>query len=122
MTITWFVSDVTSLGILKLVSKVPWQRPSGLFLFGRAFISSPQILGLVVMFCGLSLGCFFRHSLKLGLLHVDPVGATGDSLGALSGVGAFFDRDDLVLDLVLEGVFEGVVYPGDPPEVGVLRI
>ena len=74
------------------------------------------------LFGGLSRGCFFRHSLKLGLLHVDPVGATGDSPGALSGVGVFFDRDDLVLDLVLEGVFEGVVYPGDPPEVGVLRI
>ena len=109
MTITWFMSDVTSLGILKLVSKVPWQRPSGLFLFGRAFISSSQILELVVMFCGLSLGCFFRHSLKLGLLLVDPVGVV----------------DDLLLDLVLEGVSEDVVYPGDPgdpPDVGVLRI
>ena len=77
------------------------------------------------LFGGLSRGCFFRHSLKLGLLHVDPVGATGDSPGALSGVRVFFDRDDLLLDLVLEGVSEGVVYPGDPgdpPDVGVLRI
>ena len=119
MTITLVISDVTSLGILKLVSKVPWQRPdgipSGLFLLAFVVI-------IIDLFGGLSQVCFLLHSLKLGLVHVGPVGATGDSLGTLSGVGVFFDRDDLVLDLVLEGVFEGVVYPGDPPEVGVLRI
>ena len=31
--------------------------------------------------------------IKLGLVHVDPVGATGDSPGTLSGVCVFFDLD-----------------------------
>ena len=175
VTVTWFLSDVTSLGILKLVSKVPsgfchsFRVSTAIehFLASSVRFSDSQVsfklsrvllhvISLRVRVCstsdeldlclssfssrrvfkfsitcssssdslskswvcflfevvvminvllgGLSRICFLLHSLRLGLVQVDPVGATGDALGAFADFGEFLDRDDLVLEGVLEGV------------------
>ena len=65
-----------------------------------------------ILLGGLSRICFLLHSLRLGLEEVDPVGATGDALGAFADLGEALEREDLVL--------EGVGCPDDPPEVDVL--
>ena len=110
----FFLSSFNSNSVFRF--SITWSSSSDslskswvFFLFTVVFIIR-DLLG------GLSRICFFLHSRRLGLVQVESVGATGDALGAVAGFGACLDR----ADLVPEGVLEGVGYPGDPPEVGVL--